>query len=322
MRAHVPVLPEAVGALLSPALSSGGGWLVDGTVGAGGHSSLLLASAGPGTRLLALDRDATALALARETLAPFAERTVFVHAPFSRMAEAAREAGASPVRAILLDLGVSSMQLDRAERGFSFLRDGPLDMRMDPSGDAPRAYDFLKTASEETLERAFRDWGEERFAARAARAVKTALSRGELPDSTAALAALLEKALGGRKGRLHPATRCFQALRIAVNRELDELASALPQALSLLAPGGRLGVISFHSLEDRIVKDFFRLHEGGTVSLPQGGSRWAGEEPRGVRVNKKPIVPDEAACAANPRARSAKLRVFEKAGEEGGHGAA
>lgn len=310
---HVPVLPEAVRSLLAPAPFAG--WILDGTVGAGGHAASLLAAAGPEARLLALDRDETALALARETLAPFAGRVSFVHAPFSRMAEAARAAGAAPVRAILLDLGVSSMQLDRAERGFSFLRDGPLDMRMDAAGGGKTAYDLLREESEDALCAIFRDFGEERLASRAARAVKDALARGRLPDSTAALAELLANALGGRKGRLHPATRCFQALRLAVNRELGELEDVLPQALGLLAGGGRLGVISFHSLEDRIAKDFFRLHEGETVSLPQGGTRWAGEEPRGRRVTKKPVAPDEAECAANPRARSAKLRVFEKARE-------
>jgi len=320
MASHVPVLPEAVRTLLVPRPFDG--WIVDGTAGAGGHSAILLSAAGPSARLLALDRDESALALARETLAPFGERARLVHAPFSRMAEAAGEAGASPVRAILLDLGVSSMQLDRPERGFSFLRDGPLDMRMDAGSGGRRAYDLLRDESAETLAAIFREYGEERLAARAAAAVKDAVSRGQLPDSTAALAALLEKALGGRRGRLHPATRVFQALRLAVNRELDELANVLPAALALLAPGGRLGVISFHSLEDRIAKDFFRLHEGETVSLPQGGTRWAGEEPRGRRVTRKPVVPDESECAANPRARSAKLRVFERAGEEGPRGAA
>jgi 16S rRNA (cytosine1402-N4)-methyltransferase len=313
MPSHVPVLPGAVRSLLAPAPFAG--WIVDGTVGAGGHAASLLAAAGPEARLLALDRDETALAIARETLAPFAGRVSFVHAPFSRMADAAREAGVSSVRAVLLDLGVSSMQLDRAERGFSFLRDGPLDMRMDATGGGRTAYGILRDESEEALAAIFREYGEERFAARAARAVKTALAEGRLPDSTAALADLLGKALGGRKGHLHPATRCFQALRLAVNRELDELERVLPQALDLLAPGGRLGVISFHSLEDRIVKNFFRLHEGETVSLPQGGTRWAGAEPRGERATRKPVVPDEAECAANPRARSAKLRVFEKARE-------
>ena len=310
MPEHVPVLLEETLALLLPAPGTGGTF-VDATVGAGGHAHALLSAAGPSARLLALDKDPDALALARERLAPFAPRVVFARSDFASLAGVAAANGFSGATGILLDLGVSSMQLDRPARGFSFLRDGPLDMRMDPS--APRrAYDLLRAESADSLARILRDWGEERDALRIARAVKDALAAGRLPDSTAALADLVSSVKGGRHGHAHPATKTFQALRIAVNGELDSLAAALPAALGLLAPRGRLAVISFHSLEDRAVKRFMAAHEGRMESLPAGGARWTGELPRARRLVRHPVSASPAEAAANPRARSAKLRAIEK----------
>lgn len=307
---HVPVLSAETVALLVPHPGTGG-FFIDATVGAGGHAHAILSAAGPQARLLAIDQDKTALPLARERLAPFAPRVTFLHANFASLLPLARAHGASEVTAILLDLGLSSMQLDHPERGFSFLHDGPLDMRMNPS--APhRAIDLLHNSNLQTLERLIRLYGGERDARRIAKAIKSALARGDNLDSTTAFAALISRVKGGRHGRTHPATRTFQALRIALNGELDALSAALPAALHLLAPHGRLGVISFHSLEDRAVKHFMTLHEGRMESLPAGGARWLGEPPRARRLTPHPIRPSLTEITANPRARSAKLRVLEK----------
>lgn len=305
---HVPVLLEETVARLA---TSPGGWYVDGTAGAGGHAAALLAAAGLDARLLALDRDAEAVALARAALAPFAGRAIVERANFSEMAEVAARHGIRGVKGILLDLGVSSMQLDVPERGFSFAGEGPLDMRMDSRQELTAAALLNRLAPEELAD-VLRRYGEEPMARRIARAVAAALARGEPLETTAQLAELVSKAKGGRRGRTHPATQTFQALRIAVNGELAALEKALPAALDLLAPGGRLAVISFHSLEDRMVKQFMAAHEGRMESLAKGGSRWSGQLPRARRVVRKPIGPSEEEVARNPRSRSAKLRVLER----------
>ena len=305
---HVPVLLEETVARL---VTEPGGWYVDGTAGAGGHAAALLAAAGLDARLLALDRDADALELARAALAPFGDRVVLERADFAGLAAVAARHGVREVRGVLLDLGVSSMQLDRPERGFSFLRDGPLDMRMDARQELTAA-GLLRQLAPAALAEVLWRYGEEPMARRIAKAVAAALARGEPLDTTAQLAALVAQANGGRRGRVHPATQTFQALRIAVNGELAALEQALPAALELLAPGGRLAVISFHSLEDRLVKQFMAAHEGRMESLAKGGARWSGRLPRARRVTRKAVGPADEEIARNPRARSAKLRVLER----------
>lgn len=305
---HVPVLLEET---VSRMVTAPGGWFVDGTVGAGGHSVALLAAAGLDARLLALDRDAEALSLARAALAPFGERVITAQANFAELGTVAAQHGVRNVQGVLLDLGVSSMQLNQPERGFSFLSAGPLDMRMDTRQELTAAR-LLEQLTLDELTDVLRRYGEEPMARRVAKAIHAAVEQGQLPATTAELAALVAEAKGGRRGRTHPATQTFQALRIAVNGELAALSAALPAALDLLAPGGRLAVISFHSLEDRMVKQFMAAHEGRDEALAQGGSRWSGHLPRGRRVVRKAIVPTPEEVARNPRARSAKLRVLER----------
>jgi 16S rRNA (cytosine1402-N4)-methyltransferase len=253
------------------------------TLGAGGHAEALLAS-GVG-RLIGIDRDPEALALAGERLASYGERLQLVPSTF---AEAEIE---GPVDGVLYDLGVSSMQLDRAERGFGYRQDGPLDMRM--GGDGPSAADLVNGSSEEELANVIFEFGGEHRSRRISRAIVRAREREPI-TTTDALARVVAGALGRRPGGPHPARRTFQALRIAVNRELEELAASLPQAVGLLAPGGRVVTLAYHSLEDRIVKRTFL------------------EDARLLRLTKKPIMPDEAEIAANPRARSARLRAAER----------
>ena len=305
---HVPVLLEETVARL---VTEPGGWYVDGTAGAGGHASAVLAAAGLDARLLALDRDGDALELARAALAPFGGRAIVERANFSEMSAVAARHGIHGVRGILLDLGVSSMQLDRAERGFSFMRDSPLDMRMDDRQELTAAA-LLKQLSPAELADVLWRYGEESMSRRIAKAIAGALARGEPLETTAQLAELVSQAKGGRRGRTHPATQTFQALRIAVNGELAALEAVLPAALGLLAPGGRLAVISFHSLEDRMVKQFMTAHEGRMESLAKGGARWIGQLPRARRVTRKAVTATEEEMARNPRSRTAKLRVLER----------
>jgi 16S rRNA (cytosine1402-N4)-methyltransferase len=268
-------------------------------VGLGGHAGPLIERAGPTGRLIALDRDGDALDIARAVLQPFAGQVTLVHAPFSRVKAVLDELGAIPVDGFLIDLGVSSPQLDRAERGFSFQRSGPLDMRMDQSA-GETAKDLLERVSQTELERILRDYGEERFAGRIARHIVEARERGEL-DSTGTLAAIVARAVPARERHKNPATRTFQALRIAVNGELAELDTFLDQAAACLRPGGRLCVIAFHSLEDRMVKRRFRA-----LADP------AGAGPRVRVLTKRIVVASEEEQARNPRSRSAKLRAAER----------
>lgn len=305
---HMPVL---LAETVAHTVTEPGGWYVDATVGAGGHATALLAAAGLDARLLALDRDAEALDLARAALAPFGARVVLEQANFADLAPVAARHGIHDVRGIVMDLGVSSMQLDRPERGFSFGREGPLDMRMDARQEVTAAQWLAQTPEAEVAD-TLRRYGEEPMARRIARALVTAREQGRLPTTTTALAALVARAKGGRRGRTHPATQVFQALRIAVNGELAALAKVLPTALDLLAVGGRLAVISFHSLEDRPVKQFMTAHEGRMEALAKGGARWHGQLPRARRVVRKAMVASAEEVARNPRARSAKLRVLER----------
>lgn len=268
---------------------SGAGTVLDLTVGTGGHAEALLA-AGVG-RVVGVDRDPRALAVARERLARFGDRFRAVLARFSEIPRIAGEAAVRAVDGTIYDLGVSSLHLDRPERGFSYRLDGPLDMRMGDEG--PTAADLVATASEEELARILRELGEERYARRIARAIVRARERAPI-ETTGRLAAIVAGAVPRRRGGPHPARRTFQALRIAVNRELDELAASLPQAVDLLAPGGRLVVISYHSLEDRLVKRFLASEERLAV------------------LTRKPVRPREEEVRANRRARAAKLRAAER----------
>jgi len=296
---HRPVMLEEVLAWLRP---RAGGLYLDGTVGAGGHSRAILEASGPDGRVIGLDRDAVAVAAARETLSAFGDRALIMQAEYREAAEVVRDTTARRLDGALLDLGVSSMQLDQAARGFSFMAEGPLDMRMDQR--EPRtAADLVNRLPEKELARVLFEYGEERYSRRIARAI---IRRRETAPilTTLALVDVLRGAVPSAylHGRLHFATRTFQALRIAVNHELEDLGSSLRLVAGLLRPGGRFVVLSFHSLEDRIVKHTFRALA-------------TGEEAGFAVLTKRPLEPSERECAENPRARSAKLRVIER-GEE------
>ncbi len=302
---HIPVLLKETIAALNVRR---GGMYVDATFGRGGHSRSLLEQLGPEGRLIALDRDLTAVAEGKEIADP---RFTIVHSAFSGIAEALAELGVSKVDGVMLDIGVSSPQIDEASRGFSFRFDGPLDMRMDQSR-GQTAQEFLATASEQQLREVIKDYGEERFAKQVARAIVAARA-GEQPlVTTRQLAALVAGAIPKTEPSQDPATRTFQALRIFLNQELEELSLTLPQCVDLLAPGGRLAVISFHSLEDRIVKRFIRAQQDRD-DLPANFPVRAADLPpsRMVAVGKA-IRASAAEIKANPRARSAVLRVAER----------
>jgi 16S rRNA (cytosine1402-N4)-methyltransferase len=287
-----------------------GAAFVDCTAGGGGHSAAILAASAPDGRLLALDADPAAMRRVAERLAGelAAQRLVLVQTGFERLAHVVNEQGFAPIAGVLLDLGVSSFQLETPARGFAMLHDGPLDMRFDPQATLSAA-DIVNEWDERSLADLLYRYGEEPQSRRIARY----LVQHRPLHTTTELAAAIERAVGGRRGsRIHPATRSFQALRIAVNRELEQLEQVLPQALQVLAPGGRLVVISFHSLEDRIVKHWMQEQARSYVpepSLPQGGYV---REPALRIVTRKPIEAGEAEVAQNPRSRSAKLRIAEK----------
>lgn len=303
---HASVLLEEVldGLAIRP-----GGTYIDGTLGGGGHAEAILERIGPEGRLLGIDRDPMAISIARERLARF-PNALIVHGVFSEMSTLAQKAGIDAADGILLDLGVSSMQLDTAERGFSFQRDAVLDMRMDPALQRTAA-DWVNEATERELADLLWRYGEEPASRRIARAIVRARERAPI-RTTAELAEIVARAKGGARGRIHPATQTFQALRIAVNDELGELERGLEAALSLLRVGGRLAVISFHSLEDRIVKHQLGEHVGRRESLPEGGERTVFRPPRAAWVVKGPLMAGEEEVRRNPRSRSARLRVVER----------
>lgn len=299
---HIPVLlKETVDALsVKP-----GGRYVDGTLGRAGHTREIVARGG---KVLGIDRDEQALEEVREFEI---EGLEIAHGNHGDLWRIANEKGWSEVDGVLLDLGVSSPQLDEADRGFSFLREGPLDMRMDRSRGVTAA-DLVNEASAERLEEIFREWGEEPHARRLAKAIVA--ERVPRPfHTTKDLAGFIERFVG-RHGAHHPATRVFQALRMEVNDEMGELERALKGGMELLAPGGRFAVITFESLTDRVVKRFFSEHIGKEVSLQQGGSEWNGSLPRAVAVTRKAVTAAGDELDANPRSRSAKLRVVERKG--------
>lgn len=285
---HEPVLYQEIIHALRPKST---GFYVDGTLGAGGHAAGLLAGSEPGGRLLGMDVDPQALELARQNLAPFGERACLIRAPYTSLPEQLAALGWDKVDGILLDLGASSMQFDTPERGFSFLADGPLDMRFDPTNPLT-ASEIVNTWAEDELADVLFRYGEER----ASRRIAHSIQQARPISGTGQLAEVISNAIG-RHGPHHPATQTFQALRIAVNGELESLGKTLPLAVQALAPGGRLAVISFHSLEDRLVKDSFRASaKAGVLKI----------------LTKKPVVAKEQEALRNPRSRSAKLRAAEK----------
>jgi 16S rRNA (cytosine1402-N4)-methyltransferase len=300
---HKSVLTEQ--AMEALALRADGTY-VDGTFGRGGHSREILKRLGPAGRLVALDRDPQAAAAAGEINDP---RFIFIKETFSRVSSALDSLRVERAHGMLFDLGVSSPQLDDPQRGFSFRADGPLDMRMDP-GAGQSAAQWLASAEEEEIKQVIRDYGEERFAKQIAAAIVAARRRGPLAG-TRQLAAVVGQAVRTREPGQDPATRTFQALRIHVNRELEEVSLMLPQAVSRLAVGGRLAVISFHSLEDRIVKRF--MHAAARPQLPRELPLTAMQMPQPVlKLVGRAIVPTPQESADNPRARSGRLRVAER----------
>jgi len=269
---------------------------VDCTLGLGGHTAALLEAGAD--RVIGIDRDLEALGWARERLAEYGDRVMYVHADFRELARVVRDAGRAEVDGVLADFGVSSMQLDDAARGFSFRQDGPLDMRMDRSA-GPTVADLLADVDEDALASVIFEYGEERKSRRVARAIVKAREAGALTGTAALASAVRRAAGGGTWTRLDPATRTFQALRIWTNRELDGLEAFLESAVRVVRPGGRVVVIAFQSLEDRVVKHTFRRLGTG--------------EDQKVRVlTRRPVVPSEAEAEVNPRARSARMRVVER----------
>ena len=308
---HIPVMLEQVLSFLQPCL---GGDILDGTLGGGGHAAALLeASQGRG-RLLGLDRDPRALLVARPRLAPFVGQQVTLQANFSQAAAVLRELGWAGVDGILLDLGFSSLQVEDGGRGFSFLRAGPLDMRMDQS-DGRSAADIVNACSEEELRRMLQEYGEERAARAIARTILQERAHGPIATTTT-LVKIIERSVRRpvrqRRQRVHAATQTFQALRIAVNQELQHLALFLREGYALLRPGGRLVVLAYHSLEDRLVKAAFRRWASACICPPQlqvCGCDWEAQ----VRVlTPKPLAPSSQEVRDNTRARSARLRAVER----------
>ena len=312
--AHRPVLYHQIIHAIGPIPS---GFYVDGTLGAGGHAWGILQASTPDGQLLGLDVDPQALDLARQTLAPFGQRVTIVQASYTTISQQLGRLGWQAVNGVVLDLGLSSMQLDTPERGFSFQADAPLDMRFDPSNPL-RAADLVNTLSEAELAQVIFEYGEEPRAHQIALAIVKARPVSTTRQLAEVVARVMEAGRGGRRGgsvrgrgRIHPATRTFQALRIAVNHELEALQAVLPQAVSSLVAGGRLAVISFHSLEDRIVKQYFRRESRDCLCPPRQPVCTCGHQATLIEVTPHPIRPEPEEVAANPRSRSARLRVAE-----------
>lgn len=288
------------------------GIYVDGTLGGGGHAFHVAEQLTAGGRLIGIDQDADAIAAASERLAPFAERVTIVRDNYVNMKQVLRDLGIEKVDGICLDLGVSSYQLDTAERGFSYMEDAPLDMRMDRRSERTAA-DLVNDSSEQELFRIIRDYGEDRFAKNIAKHIVRAREEKRI-GTTLELADIIRGAIpkkiqvtGG-----HPAMRTFQAIRIALNGELSVLEASIDEMVDLLDPGGRLCIITFHSLEDRIVKNGFRRNEAPCTCPPDFPVCVCGKKSRGRVITKKPVLPSEEELEMNSRSRSAKLRIFEK----------
>jgi 16S rRNA (cytosine1402-N4)-methyltransferase len=306
---HRPVLLRESIELLG---ASRGGLFVDGTLGLGGHSEAIL-EASTEARVIGIDRDREALELARTRLAQYGSRFRGVHANFREIARVVEEAGEHQVQGVLVDLGVSSLQFDTGERGFSFRQDAPLDMRMDASGEEETAAELLASLPEEEIARIIFEYGEERRSRRISRWIVERRERGEPIETTKALAELVARAVGYRKtDKVHPATRTFQALRIAVNHELEGLDKFVEEAIDLLQPDGRFVAISFHSLEDRIMKQTLRRLAGQCECSPRAPVCSCGARRVVEILTRRPLVPGEEEVSENPRARSAKLRACRK----------
>jgi 16S rRNA (cytosine1402-N4)-methyltransferase len=301
---HVSVLYKEIIHALQP---RNGGRYVDGTLGAGGHARGIMEASAPDGQLLGLDVDPQALAIARRILAPYENRIHLAQASYTSLSDQLAELGWDEVDGILLDLGASSMQFDTPERGFSFLQDAPLDMRFGPHIKQTAA-DIVNNSSERELADLIYEYGEERESRKIARGILKARPI----HTTRELVAVIESVSPRRGDRVHPATRTFQALRIAVNEELSSIEEVLPQAVAALRSGGRLAVISFHSLEDRIVKDVFREQSKDLVNPPYERIYEVERKATLKEVNRKPITPSDDEIKDNPRARSAKLRIVEK----------
>lgn len=304
-REHIPVLYKEV---LAGLLPTSGGRYIDATLGAGGHAAGILAASAPDGRLLGMDADPDAIIFAGQLLHPFGERVVLKAGNFRQVGPVARAAGFEQVDGILMDLGLSSRQLSDAERGFSFGKDGPLDMRMDPS-QGRSAADLANHLSQRELADLLWRYGEERHSRRIARAIIAARP----VTTTKQLADLVERTVR-RRAKIHPATRTFQALRIAVNDELGALSQALVQANDLLRPGGRLAVIAFHSLEDRLVKRFYQQESRDCICPPEIPICVCQHHATLRVLTAKPVRPTAEEIAQNPRSRSARLRIAERLG--------
>ena len=306
---HLSVMPDEVIRFLAP---HNGGIYLDGTLGGGGHSGLILEQCTPDGALIGIDRDREALAAAGERLATYRDNIRLIHGNFAELDRHLATIGITELDGFILDLGVSSHQLDSGERGFSFQQDAPLDMRMDTSRGETAA-DLVNTMPEEELERIIGDYGEERWAKRVAAFIVAARAENAI-ETTFQLVDIVKGAIPKAKWeeRLHPATRTFQALRIAVNRELESVEQGLRAALDLLKPGGRGVVISFHSLEDRIVKHIFREYATGCTCPRHLPVCVCGKQPRVRVLTGKPVMARDEETGQNPRARSAKLRAVER----------
>lgn len=306
---HASVMPNEVIRFMAP---HSGGVYVDGTLGGGGHSRLILEASSPAGRVIGFDQDADALEAAQANLAEFSGRVSFVRRNVSDIAAGLAELGVGAIDGLLLDLGVSSYQLDTAERGFSFQHDAPLDMRMDRTS-SPTAAELVNSLSEDELATVIREYGEENWAKRIAKRIVEARSVAPL-ESTRQLADLVSRAIPRKvwEKRIHPATRTFQALRIAVNDELGSLSQCLVDVMPLLKVGGRIVVISFHSLEDRIVKHFLKDQATGCRCPKDFPLCVCGGEPKLRLLTRKAVVAESDEVAANPRSRSARLRAAEK----------
>ncbi|MGW8250331.1 MAG: 16S rRNA (cytosine(1402)-N(4))-methyltransferase RsmH [Anaerolineales bacterium] len=303
---HRPVLYQEIIHFLSP---QRGGRYVDATLGAGGHAWGILETSAPDGLLLGMDVDPQALKIARQKLSVFSSRAILRRGSYTTLAEQLADLNWQTVDGIVLDLGVSSMQLDTPQRGFSFQEDAPLDMRFDPDNPV-RAADLVNSLSEAELTDLLWRYGEERRA----RQVAKAIVKSRPLETTRQLAQVVSQATSAGRPGMHPATRTFQALRLAVNGELDSLQAFLPLASDSLAPGGRLAVISFHSLEDRIVKQYFVRESKDCICPPRQPVCTCGHRASLRILTRRPVRPDEAEVKANPRSRSAKLRVAEKIG--------
>lgn len=303
-QSHEPVLLEE--AMRALQIQRGGRY-IDCTINGGGHAAAILEESSPGGLLLGIDADPVAIRVARERLKAHREDVILVNENFRYLDNICNRYGFKPVNGIIFDLGMSSLQLEAPERGFSFQQDAPLDMRFSPRQPLTAA-DIINTYSEQEIAQILFKYGEEHHSRSIARRI---VEKRPL-QTTLGLARVVEQAVGGVRGKIHPATKTFQALRIAVNQELESLELALKQAVNLLGSGGRIVVISFHSLEDRLVKEFFRTESQGCLCPPSVPVCVCGHEPRLRMVTKKAIKPSPAELVANPRSRSARMRVGER----------